>query len=157
MKPLAVPLAALVALSLGCGKEEGRAKRAGQSFGETMTDFAHGVGSGIDNRLQVEVELSPGVVDLGLSKTVAKSAGIDDTKKGIAVYFISQKPVNGNLVAKAMNADGEEIGRSVVEVEFSADDAKYVTFRFDKEMDSQLVARYVIDARPTPEAEDRSQ
>jgi hypothetical protein len=146
-------IALLLAASLGCGGEPGKAKRAGQAVGETVTHFSRGVGSGVDKRLEVQVELLPSVVDLGLSKTVAKTAAIDAKQRGISVYLISEKPVTGSLVAKAVNAEGEEIGRSVVKVEFSADDAKYVTFAFGDEMDSQLVERYVIDAKAEPSAE----
>lgn len=142
--------ALIVAASFGCG--DGHAKKAGQAVGETITDFAQGVGSGIDKRLEVDVELSPEVVDLGLSKTVAKSAGMDGKKKGITVYLLSQKPVTGSLIAKALNGEGAEIGRSVVEVEFAADDAKYVTFHFGNEIDSQLVERYLIDVKPADSA-----
>ena len=38
-----------------------------------------------------------------------------------------------------------ENGRSTVHVTFDKDDAKYVTFMFDKEMDSALVAKYEVD------------
>lgn len=142
--------ALLLAASLGCGGEQGRAKKAGRRVGETVTDFAQGIGSGIDKRLEVEVELSPNVIDLGLTKTVAKTTGIDGNKKGITVYLLSQRPITGRLVAKALNAEGAEIGRSPADVEFTPDDAKYVTFEFGEEMDRQLVERYVIDAKPTP-------
>lgn len=145
-------ISVLIITSLGCGGEPGKAKRAGRAVGETVTDFTKGIGSGIDKRLEVEVELSPKAVDLGLSKTVAKGAGIDNKSRGISVYLISQKPVTGKLVAKAFNTDGQEIGRAITEADFAADDAKYVTFRFGEEMDSQLVERYLIDAKPTAEA-----
>lgn len=148
-----IALVLMIASSLGCGGESGKVKRAGRAVGETVTDFTRGVGAGIDKRLEVEVDLSPAVVDLGLSKTVAKSAGIDT--RGVSVYLMSQKPMTGKFVAKALNADGQEIGRSVVEVEFSADDAKYVTFRFGDEMDSQSVERYVIDVKQVAESPEK--
>ncbi len=51
------------------------------------------------------------------------------------------------LIAKALTNEGQEIGRSVQEVEFTADDAKYVTFAFASEMDSQLVDKYLLDVK----------
>lgn len=140
-------LAAVLLFLSGCGGEGGNAKKAGQAVGETLTDFASGVGTGVDKRMEVSVELSEELARLGLSKTVSKSLGVDGTRKGVTVYFISQKATAVNLVAKALNADDQEIGRSTVAVDFGADDAKYVTFHFDAEMDSQLVHRYTIDAQ----------
>lgn len=48
------------------------------------------------------------------------------------------------LLAKAVNSDGVEIGRSRAEVEFQKDDARYVSFPFESEMDSAMVKRYEI-------------
>jgi hypothetical protein len=86
--------------------------------------------------------------------TLAKQTGVDhDKRKGITVYFMSSKPVQVSLMAKALNAEGDEIGRSVVDVEFTADDARYVAFAFDAEMDSQLVEKYVVEAKQPTAAE----
>jgi hypothetical protein len=141
----------------GCGKNDGHdesaAKRAGSAVGEAVTDFASGVGKGVDKQMSVNVELTKALSDKGLSKSVAKSTGIDvlgpDVKKskGISVYLIAAKAFKAKLVAKALAEDGQEIGRSTVDIDFAADDAKYVTFTFDREMDTQLVVKYVIDAK----------
>src|SRR6185437_9478051 len=106
------------------------------------------VGTGYDKRMVVAVELTENVTGLGLSKTVSKNTGIDGKQKGISIYFVSQHAVTAALVAKTLDAEDQEIGRSIVEVDFAADDAKYVTFQFDAEMDRQLVSKYLIDARP---------
>lgn len=156
MKRTGALLAAMLVIFSGCSEEQGPAKKAGRAVGKTVTDFATGVGSGIDKGLEVEVELSQPVGELGLSKTVSKNVGIDDREKGIAVYFISERPAAIRLVAKALNEAGQEIGRSAVNAEFTADDAKYVTFRFDPEMDRQMVRKYVIDAKPAMPAEQSS-
>ncbi len=137
----------------GCGKhDEGLAKRAGSTVGETLTDFASGVGKGIDKQMTVTVELSQAFADQGVSKTIAKSVGIGPantkgTAKGISVYLIATKPFQSKLVARAVTKDGLEIGRSTVDVGFAGDEAKYVTFSFDREMDTQLVDKYTIDMK----------
>jgi hypothetical protein len=147
-------LAAAVLLS-GCGGNDRGAQQAGQKVGETITDFASGVGKGIDKRMEVPVELSDSITALGLRHTIAKSLGIDrPNEKGVTVYFIAAKPVEARLMAKALNAEGQEIGRSTADVELAADDARYITFRFDPELDAQLVERYLIEAKPTPPAGD---
>jgi hypothetical protein len=142
-------LALLLILAAGCGKhDESLAKRTGSAVGETLTDFGSGVGKGIDKQMAVNVELSKAVADHGLSKTIAKSLGINHAHdKGISVYLIAAKPFKSKLTARALGKDGQEIGRSTSDVDLAADDAKYVTFKFDPEMDTQLVDKYVIDVK----------
>lgn len=137
----------------GCGGADDRSvHRAGQRVGESLTEFAKGVGSGVDRQLEVPVELSEEVAQLGLQTTVAKGSGLDGRgEKSISVYFIAGQPVKTWLLTKALNAEGQEVGRSTVELELDADEAKYVTFAFDAEMDSQRVGKYVVGiGKPAP-------
>jgi len=130
----------------GCGKrDESLANRAGSKVGETLTDFASGIGKGIDRQMIVNVELSRNLADEGITKTISKAGGIGE--RSISVYLISEKPFKAKLIARALDRDGQEIGRSTADVELAADDAKYVTFSFYDEMDTQLVARYAIDLK----------
>ena len=92
----------------------------------------------------VEVMVKPEVYSLGLTNTFAKSLALDEHKKGFSVYFIASQNVSNTLVARAFNADGLEIGRAKKQVVMEKDDAAYVVFLFDSEMDSQLVQRYAI-------------
>lgn len=128
---------ALVVLLAGCSK-------TGEAVGEKITDFTKGVGKGIDQRMNVEVELAADVTALGLTHTIAKSLSLSTDKKGISVYFIATKPVATTLVVRALNDKGVEIGRSRKKVELGKDDAAYVTFEFDGQMDSTTVAKYGI-------------
>jgi hypothetical protein len=179
----ALCLLIVAALMCGCGKEtdESLAKRMGNTIGEAAIDFASGVGQGADKQFLVDVELSEGLIQRGFSKTTAKSSGLDieilegatddtlkgatdetpkgatDTslKKGITVYLISETPYKGKLIAKAFDGEDLEIGRSAVDVDFGADDAKYIKFTFEREVDMQLVKRFTIDGREeTPNKED---
>jgi hypothetical protein len=150
--PVLVMLAAV--LPCGCGGEEGEsaAKRAGDAVGGTLTDFASGVGRGIDKQMTVNAELSEELAAEGITMTSAKSAGfgVDGSKgvtKGITVYLIAARPLQGQLVAKAFDKDGLEVGRAVVNVEFAEDDAQYVTFTFPGQMDSQLAEKYTLGLR----------
>ncbi|MGO8689400.1 MAG: hypothetical protein ACLQLG_07175 [Thermoguttaceae bacterium] len=134
----------LVVVACGCARrDESVAKTAGNKVGETITDFASGVGKGVDKQRMVRITLSEAVCKQRLSKTIAKSG----KENGITVYFLAAGPFKGKLVAKATNKEGQEIGRSVVDVEFSADDAKYVSFPFPEEMDAQLVQEYRVDIK----------
>lgn len=128
----------------GCGQKDGDsvAKQAGSKVGETLTDFATGVGKGVDKQLGVEVEIAKDLSDLGITKTVSKAK-----PHGFSIYLVASKPLNGTLVAKALNKDGQEIGRSAIEIDFTADDAKYVSFAFQEDMDTQLVEKYALDVK----------
>ncbi len=95
--------------------------------------------------------MSKSLAEKGLSKTVAKLTEVEThdghMSKGISVYLVAAKPFKSKVVAKALDGDGQEIGRSTVDVDFAADDAKYVGFTFDPQMDRQLVAKYVLDLK----------
>ena len=138
-------LSLLAALLMGCGKKgDSLADKAGESIGRQVTDFTKGVGRGIDQQMTVEVSLRPEVQALGLTNTIAKSLGLDLSKKGISVYFIASQTVSTTLVVRALNTDGLEIGRAKKQVTMQRDDASYVTFEFESDMDSAMVRRYAI-------------
>lgn len=153
MQAAQVLLLASLLLGCGCGGAgDGGAGALGESVGRSATDLARGVARGVDTALEVPIELTAEVAALGLEQTSAKHAKLDGPEgKQITVYFVSKDPVQANLLARALNAEGKEIGRSLAAVEFASDDAQYVTFSFDKQMDSQLVQKYVIGVKTTAE------
>jgi hypothetical protein len=137
-------LGLLVALLVGCGKKEDSiAKRVGEAIGQQATDFTTGVGKGIDQKMMVQVSLTPQVQALGLTNTIAKSLGLGSTN-GISVYFIASQNVSNTVVARALNGDGVEVGRSRRPVVIQKDEAAYVDFSFDDQMDTAMVIRYEI-------------
>ena len=132
------------ALLVSCGKkDDGIAKKAGEVIGQQVTDFTKGVGKGIDQKMMVVVSLSPQMQALGLTNTVAKSLGIGGTNS-ISVYFIASQSISNTLVARALNADGVEVGRAKAAVAMQKDDAAYITFTFGDAMDAGMVKRYEI-------------
>lgn len=139
-------LLAATACLLGCGGNEDRpVHAAGQKVGETAVEFVAGLGQGIDRQMVVVVDLSPDVTELGLQKTMAKALTMEQrATKGMSIYFIADKAVKTALLAKALNADGVEIGRAAVDIELAEDEARYVNFVFDPQTDMQLVAKYVV-------------
>ena len=65
----------------------------------------------------------------------------------VEVYLITEEIAEGELLAKAMNASGQEIGRAKQILALGKDDAKKLTFTFDAELDLGKVVKYVIDFR----------
>ncbi|WMJ68375.1 hypothetical protein [Stenotrophomonas sp. 24(2023)] len=138
----------VMVLALGltaCKDDTSVSQKAGSAISGTAADFVAGLGEGVDKRMNVTLQADPGLAAHGLTVTLGKSRGMGS--KEAAVYVVADKAFKGKLVARALDADGTEIGRATAEVEFAADDARYVTFQFNEEMDSQLVRTYAVVAR----------
>ncbi|MBA0280905.1 hypothetical protein D7Y44_09855 [Stenotrophomonas maltophilia] len=138
----------VMVLALGlaaCKDDTSVSQKAGSAISGTAADFVAGLGEGVDKRMNVTLQADPGLAAHGLTVTLGKSRGMGS--KEAAVYVVADKAFKGKLVARALDADGTEIGRAAAEVEFAADDARYVTFQFNEEMDSQLVRTYAVVAR----------
>lgn len=132
-------------LAAGCkDKRTDLANKAGETVGEHLTEFSKAVGKGVDNKLLVNVVLAPEVQALGITHTTAKALDMDISKKGITVYLIASKDVDTTLKARALNAEGAEIGRAKVPVKLAKDEAAYFTVEFPKEMDSMMAKEYRI-------------
>jgi len=132
----------------GCENVEGeKVKNIGTKIGETVSNFFSGVGKGIKNEINVEVELAQEIAEQGLTITSTKVEGKKNEDKNLSVYFISGNSFQGNLLAKALDQEGEEIGRATVSVHFAKDDAQYVVFGFPKEMELALVQKYTIELK----------
>ncbi|MDR2959534.1 MAG: hypothetical protein LBV10_08305 [Stenotrophomonas sp.] len=138
----------VMVLALGltaCKDDTSVSQKAGSAISGTAADFVAGLGEGVDKRMNVTLQADPGLAARGLTVTLGKSRGMGS--KEAAVYVVADKAFKGKLVARALDADGTEIGRAAAEAEFAADDARYVTFQFNEEMDSQLVRTYAVAAR----------
>jgi hypothetical protein len=94
-------------------------------------------------KMKVQVTLSPQVLALGLTNTIAESLGIDSSN-GISVYLVAWQNVSNTLVARAVNANGVEIGRASNMVVMRMKSAHYVIFNFDRHMDASIVKQYEI-------------
>jgi hypothetical protein len=138
----------VIALALGlvaCKDDTSVSQKAGSAISGTAADFVAGLGEGVDKRMNVTLQADPGLAARGLTITLGKSRGMGS--KEAAVYVVADKAFNGKLIARALDAEGTEIGRASADVEFAADDARYVTFQFNEEMDSQLVRSYAVAVR----------
>ena len=88
------------------------------------------------------VTLGSSVVEKGIMMTSSKS---DQAK--VEVYLITRDSVEGELLAKALNAKGKEIGRSKQMLNLGKDDAKLITFTFDASVNLEEVTRFMLDFR----------
>ena len=88
------------------------------------------------------VTLGTSVLDKGLSMTSSKA-----DKSKVEVYLITTQSVEGELLAKALNMKGQEIGRSKQILNLGKDDAKLITFTFDASVNLDAVTRFMLDFR----------
>ncbi len=141
-------LAVCVVLSGCSGENKPDIGGAGKLIGQNVTEFAQGVGTGVDQQLQVVVELSDELAEAGLSHTIAKrKVSLDEPEKTISMYLISAKSLSCTLITRAFDAEDQEIGRAACDVKFSDDDAQYVSFGFPPEMDRETVRIYRISRK----------
>ena len=141
-------LAVCVVLSGCSGENKPDIGGAGKLIGQNVTEFAQGVGTGVDQQMQVVVELSDELAEAGLSHTIAKrKVSLDEPEKTISIYLISAKSLSCTLIARAFDAEDQEIGRAACDVKFSDDDAQYVSFGFPPEMDRETVRIYRISRK----------
>ena len=88
------------------------------------------------------VTLGSSVIDKGISMTNSKAE-----QAKVEVYLITTNSVEGELLAKALNAKGKEIGRSKQMLNLGKDDAKLVSFTFDASVNLEEVSRFMLDFR----------
>ena len=139
----------LLCVQVGCGdSSDSDASSIGRSLGENVTEFAQGVGTGVDEKLHINVELSESLIDVGLAVTVAKQeTPTEGGGKSISVYLVAESELSATLMAKAYNKEALEIGRCTADIAFDKDDAQYVRFVFPAEMDQQTVDAYRIELK----------
>ena len=88
------------------------------------------------------VSLGASVLEKKISMT---SSQVDGLK--VNIYITSENAVSGELLAKALNAQGQEIGRAKVILTLQKDDAKQLSFNFDSNVVIDEVTKYLIDFR----------
>ncbi len=59
----------------------------------------------------------------------------------------TEEPIQGQLVAKALNEKSQEVGRAVTSIDLGDDDAKNFEFKFDAKLDETLVTKYLVDLK----------
>ena len=96
---------------------------------------------------EVGVNIGPELRAQGITQTTAKVDG----QNAISIYLISKSALKATLVAKAMNENGQEIGRATGELNLAADDAKLVSFKFGAEVDATAVKSYLVDLQSVNE------
>ena len=93
---------------------------------------------------QLPVNLSIELIDKGV-----KMNPFSTKESTVEVYLVTEEAIEGELLAKAINASGLEISRAKVTLALQKDDAKLFTVNFDTNLDLEKVTKYQIDLRKT--------
>ena len=88
------------------------------------------------------VTLGVSLIDKKISMTKSKVNELN-----VEVYLISEEEATGELLAKAMDINGLEIGRAKQALNLGKDEAKLITFTFDTSVEMDLVTKFIIDFR----------
>ena len=88
------------------------------------------------------VTLGMSLIDKKISMTKSKVNELN-----VEVYLISEEEATGELLAKAMDVNGLEIGRAKQALTLGKDEAKLITFTFDASVEMDLVTKFVVDFR----------
>ncbi|WP_299117133.1 hypothetical protein [uncultured Winogradskyella sp.] len=107
--------------------------KSGEVVGKTATEFIEGVSEGVDKTLECEITLSKELKTKGLSKGVYNIEGqpIGNNNK-LTIYLIFNQDFDSDIIAKAYNKDGLEIGRAKTNISGKKDEAGYFNFKFDE-------------------------
>lgn len=147
MKNLLLPLAVALLLTACSGTKE-KAKEiineTGQTVGKGATEFVKGVGEGIDETLQSQLVLSDNLKAAGL-QTGKFKVQQNNASDSLTVYMIFNKEFKKNVTVKVYDAQGNEYGRSGLNLEGHANDARYIGFAFDSHTDFESKSRFVIE------------
>ncbi|MDR0965319.1 MAG: hypothetical protein LBM75_02225 [Myxococcales bacterium] len=127
------------------------AAAAGNAVGAIM-GAGKGVATSIDKAMQLQLESHASLAANGLTITYGKNREPGLNKA--SVYLTVSKAFNGTIQAKALDENGNEIGRAQKEISMEADSASYLDFKFPDQMDSAMVRKINVSVRapatPTP-------
>ncbi|REE25591.1 hypothetical protein DFQ09_102182 [Winogradskyella pacifica] len=131
----------LSALSLfSCNRIANKTKeglnKGGEIVGESATEFFDGVSEGVDKTLECKIILSDSLLKKGLKTgvyTIDTQNHSNNNK--LTLYFIFKTALNAEVIAKAYNKSGLEIGRAKTTIQGQKGDAGYFEFLFDQQTD----------------------
>lgn len=120
--------------------------KGGEVVGETATEFFEGVSEGVDKTLECEIVLSKELLEKGLKTGVydIESQPIGNNNK-LTLYIIFNEDFERQIIAKAYNKKGMEIGRCKALVSGKKDDAGYFDFEFDERTDIGFRNKIILE------------
>lgn len=141
-------LAIIILLTISCSRVKEKAKdginKGGEVVGKTATEFIEGVSEGVDQTLDLKIELSEDLLYNGIS-TGTFSTSYNKKHSVLTLYLIFEKDFNSTLSAKAFDKYKLEIGRTKLKVNGKAAEAGYYHFEFDEETNFESKSTVIIE------------
>ena len=139
MKVLYIAITLFILLLSSCVEKDAPSIKIADKHSESVTSLA----SNTYEKKVIKIKLNENVKKAGLTKTVAQTF-TKGKRKGLSIYFIAHKDIRKVLLAKAVNEDGLEIGRSKATIILRKEDATYLKFYFYHKFDMNHVQFYDI-------------
>jgi len=126
----------LLISNISCNQVKEKAKDAinttGEITGTAASEFAKGVTEGIDKSYGSELILSQNILDKGISFSQFSFESNSSSRNILRVYLIFSKDFNSSLLVKSFNKEGKENGRTTLQINEKANNAKFFDFVFDE-------------------------
>ena len=139
-----------ILFAISCSNAKEKAKeainKAGETVGQSTTEFAKGVSEGVDKSLGSEIQLSAALTDKGLQTgkcIITSSEGSDDNI--LSLYVIFNKEFKQQVSVKIKDAKGLEYGRLQQEISGKTGEAKFIDFVFDKRTNIESKSKFIIE------------
>jgi len=140
MKSHQITILIILLLLFSCNRIANKTKeginKGGEVVGESATEFFEGVSEGVDKTLECKIVLSDDLQIKGLKTGVYDIESLTSGNNNkLTLYIIFDENFNKNVIAKAFNKSGLEIGRSTTTISGKKGDANYFDFLFDERTD----------------------
>jgi hypothetical protein len=145
-KTLAIIAILLIATACHRAKEKANEviSKAGETAGNSASEFVKGVGKGIDEAYGDDFDFSA-LKDEGLQtgkKMMADSGGRENV---LSVYFIFNKDFNKEILARVVDKSGLEYGRAKKQVAGKKGEAGFFDFYFDGRTDFESKSKFIFE------------
>ena len=141
---------AIIFVIISCNSAKEKAKdainKAGETVGQSTTEFAKGVTEGVDKSLGSEIQISPSLLEKGIKTGKIKITSSADANDNIlSLYIIFDNDFKQDISVKILDSKGLEYGRVKQNVKGKAGEARFVDFTFDKHTDIESKSKFIID------------
>lgn len=101
----------------------------------------------IAEKAAAPIEITDSIKTAGLAITrIAENINYN-IQYTVVGYVVASEDFTGRLIAKALDSNNTEIGRGIVNLELSEDDAQEFVFNFPEGMKADTVAKVIIEAK----------
>lgn len=121
--------------------------KSGEILGKSGSEFAEGVTKGVEESLSSQITISEDLKKKGLEigKSTIQNDNSGNDNNQLTVYMIFNKDINQEVIVKAYDKEGVEIGRLKTKLQGKADEAKYVDLIFDARTYLEMKSKITIE------------